>query len=88
MLTHYPILPFDKFKSIEKIKRVSSPILVIHGTNDRTIPRYHGEELFESANEPKYSNWVEGAEHNNVYDRDPKGYLDSIAKFIATLPAN
>lgn len=88
VITRYPILPFDKFKSIEKINRVNCPILVIHGTKDSTIPLYHGEQLFESANEPKYSNWVEGAEHNNVYDRDPTGYLDSIAKFIATLPAN
>ncbi|HQU91795.1 MAG TPA: alpha/beta hydrolase [Pyrinomonadaceae bacterium] len=88
VITRYPILPFDKFKSIEKIKRVNCPTLVIHGTEDSTIPLYHGEELFEAANEPKYSNWVEGAEHNNVYDRDKNGYLDSISKFIATLPAD
>lgn len=86
VLTRYPILPFDKFKSIEKISSVTCPVLVIHGTMDSTIPLYHGEQLFEAANEPKYSNWVEGAEHNNVYDRDEKGYLNSIAKFIATLP--
>lgn len=85
VITRYSILPFDKFNSIEKIKSVNCPTLVIHGTKDSTIPLYHGEELFEAANDPKYSKWIEGAEHNNVYDRDEKDYLDSIAKFISAL---
>lgn len=86
VITRYSILPFDKFESIKKINRVNCPTLVIHGTQDWTIPLYHGERLFEAAKEPKYSNWVEGAEHDNVYYRDEKGYIGSIAGFIATLP--
>jgi abhydrolase domain-containing protein 17 len=85
VITRYPILPFDKFESIEELERVKCPMLIIHGTNDWTIPIYHAEQLFESASPPKYSYWVQGAGHNNVFDRDQGEYLDSIARFAQTL---
>src|SRR4051812_33950061 len=31
VLTRWPVLPFDKFESIRKIKRVTCPALIIHG---------------------------------------------------------
>lgn len=85
VLTRFPILPFDKFESIEKIKDVRSPVLVIHGTNDWTIPSYHGQKLFESANDPKYMLRVEGAGHNDLFYRDEAGYLDAISTFANSL---
>lgn len=85
VITRYPILPFDNFKSIEKIGSVQCPVLIIHGTQDRTIPSYHGERLFEAANEPKTALWVEGAGHNNLFYTGHERYLNTIAEFARTL---
>jgi abhydrolase domain-containing protein 17 len=85
VITRYPILPFDKFENIKKIGKVTCPVLLIHGTNDWTIPSYHGHRLFERANEPKQSLWVEGAGHNDVVHKDEKSYSDSIRTFAQTL---
>ena len=85
VVTKYRMLPFDKFDSLGKIKQVGSPVLIIHGTNDRTVPFYHGEELFKAANEPKSSLWLEGAGHNDVFYREQKRYLSAIKEFASTL---
>ena len=85
VVTRYPILPFDKFENIKKIERITCPVLIIHGTNDWTIPAYHGQRLFEAANEPKYSLWIEGAGHNNVVHREEKLYLNTIRVFVQIL---
>lgn len=85
VVTRYPIFPFDKFENIKKIDKVTCPVLVIHGTNDRNIPLYHGRLLFDAANEPKQALWVEGAGHNNVVYIDEKLYLDTLRSFVQTL---
>lgn len=85
VVTRYRILPFDKFDNINKIDKIKCPLLLIHGTNDWTIPSHHGRRLFERANEPKQSLWVEGAGHNNVVYTDEKSYSDRIRSFVETL---
>lgn len=85
VVTRYPILPFDKFENVRKLDKVTCPVLVIHGTNDRTIPIYHGHRLFETANEPKQALWIEGAGHNNVVYKNEKLYLDTLRRFVNTI---
>lgn len=62
----FPLLPFDKFPSREKLRRVHSPVLVMHGQADRTIPIAHGKALYEAASEPKQALWIDGAGHDDV----------------------
>jgi fermentation-respiration switch protein FrsA (DUF1100 family) len=33
-----PLLPFDKFTNLDKIKKVNCPVLIIHGKSDEIIP--------------------------------------------------
>ena len=66
VVTGYRIFPFDKFRNVDKIKQVRCPVLIIHGRQDEVIPFWHGERLFELANEPKTHFWVDGASHNNL----------------------
>lgn len=61
----FPLLPFDKFPNLSKISRVKCPVLVMHGTDDRTIPVSHGQRLYEAAPDPKMHLWIEGAGHND-----------------------
>lgn len=60
-----PILPFDKFPSVQRISQVDCPVLVMHGEADADIPVEHGRRLYDAAPEPKLSLWVEGAGHND-----------------------
>ncbi|MEP0753040.1 alpha/beta hydrolase [Trichocoleus sp. Lan] len=65
VLTRIPIVPFDRFRNLDKIKKVRCPVLVMHGRRDEVIPFWHGEQLFAAANEPKRFLWVDEAGHND-----------------------
>ena len=86
VLTKTRLAPFDKFTSLKKIKNVNCPVLIIHGRRDRTIPFWHGENLFAEANEPKFSIWLDEADHNNVFTVAGKTYFQSIRDFTGNLP--
>ena len=72
-IAHYPFVPIklmlkDKYNSISKIDKISSPLMILHGDMDKTVPQKLGIKLFDAANEPKYSLWINGAGHHNLYD--------------------
>ena len=62
--TRVGLSPVDKFNNVRNIKKIDCPVLIIHGIDDRILPVWHGRELFEKANEPKFNLWVENAGHN------------------------
>jgi abhydrolase domain-containing protein 17 len=66
VMTHWAVLPFDRFPNIDRIRDVDRPVLVIHGTADRIIPFRHGQALYDAAPGPKRRLWVEAAGHNDV----------------------
>jgi abhydrolase domain-containing protein 17 len=85
VLTQISIYPFDKFQSISKIKNVNCPVLIIHGKRDRVIPFWHGEKLFEAANEPKSNLWIDEANHNDISSVGGKNYFTTIKNFSGKL---
>jgi hypothetical protein len=82
VLTRIPLLPFDKFHSISKLKQVRCPVLVIHGKKDEVIPFWHGERLFQEANAPKLSFWVDEAGHNNLFEVAGNRYNQVLKDFV------
>lgn len=85
VLTHIPLVPFDKFRNVEKIQRVKVPILFMHGRADRVIPFRQGLALYERVNSPKASFWVEGADHNDFELVAGERYFTALRNFAATL---
>ncbi len=85
VMTRVRIAPFDKFVNLEKMPRVSCPVLVIHGTADRTIPFWHGQRLYDAAPGPKEKLWVEGAGHNDLIESAPDAYWRALREFVARL---
>lgn len=77
----FPILPFDKFRNLGKIKKVKCPVLVMHGKADDVIPFQHGQKLFRAASEPKLSLWVSDAGHNDFMWVAGEQYADILRKF-------
>ncbi|NWT78247.1 AB17A protein, partial [Lanius ludovicianus] len=72
---------FDAFPNIEKISKITSPVLIIHGTEDEVIDFSHGLALFERCPKAVEPLWVDGAGHNDIelYSQ----YLERLRKFIS-----
>jgi hypothetical protein len=87
VLTHIPILPFDRFPNYKRIRQVHYPVLVIHGTVDSVIPFWHGEKMYELANQPKQNYWVQGADHNDLDFVAGPSYPKALRAFVASLEA-
>jgi fermentation-respiration switch protein FrsA (DUF1100 family) len=83
VLTRVPLLPFDKFPNYKNIRHVHAPVLIIHSRGDSVIAFWHGEKMFELANQPKQAFWAENADHNEM--DMAAGYLESLQKFAGTL---
>jgi fermentation-respiration switch protein FrsA (DUF1100 family) len=77
-----PILPFDKFRNIDKIKRVNCPVLVMHGRVDEVVPFQHGQRLFAAASEPKLALWVDDASHNDFMWMAGERYGKTLQEFV------
>jgi len=81
--THIPIVPFDKFDNLGKIKNVRCPVLIIHGTQDLVIPFAHGQKLYAAAGEPKRFLQVNGAGHNDLISVAGSDYGKAMQDFAA-----
>lgn len=66
--TYITLVPFDKFNSLAKITKLKIPLMVIHGTNDNTIPFWHGKKLYDATNADKYFYAISGAGHSPHLD--------------------
>ncbi len=56
----------QRFDAVQRIPKVGSPVLVVHGSLDRTIDASLGQALFAKAPEPKRWQLVEGGSHHNT----------------------
>ena len=68
--------------SIDKVPKITSPVLVIHGTEDEVIDFSHGLAIYERCPRTVEPLWVEGAGHNDVelYGQ----YLERLKQFVST----
>ena len=83
----YPIFPIsfllkDKYENDKKIKNVKNPILIMHGEVDKIVPFWMGKEIYNMANEPKYSHFTKYDNHMMQYD---ESLLITLEKFIESL---
>lgn len=73
------LLMKDQFRSDQRIKKVTAPLLILHGMHDRVVPYAMGERLFELANKPKHIvRFLDGGHE----DLDKNGALDAVARFL------
>ncbi|QQO19804.1 alpha/beta hydrolase [Bradyrhizobium diazoefficiens] len=75
------LLMRDRFRSDERIARVTVPLLVMHGTNDLAISIVFGERLFALAHEPKQFVRFAGGGHDNL---DSFGAIETARLFIGS----
>ena len=81
---YYPYLPVnfllrDRYDSKSKIQNIKIPILIMHGKMDNIVPQKMGKELFEKANDPKFSYFPDDDNHMMEYNEQ---LLNKIKTFI------
>lgn len=81
---HYPLFPFqflllDRWPSIERIGRVTAPVIVFHGSDDRMVPVSHGRALSQASSRARFLE-IPGATHNEIPIVRLRTELDAILR--------
>jgi fermentation-respiration switch protein FrsA (DUF1100 family) len=68
----YPFLPVrllmrDRYETVLHIKKISAPVLVLHGERDEVIPVGMGRAVHAAANAPKSITTFPRGGHNDLY---------------------
>ncbi len=84
---HYPWFPFrylllDHWPSLRRIGRVSSPIVIFHGTADMIVPVEHGRELARAAAAARIIEIPHGG-HNGLPQHELRIELDRLRSTLA-----
>ena len=74
-----------KFDSLSKVKRITSPVLVIHSPDDEIIPFELGQRLFENIESEKAFLEIRGG-HNDGFMQSISSYMPAIRTFSQSLP--
>lgn len=81
VVTRWPLLPFDQYRNLPKLRAVSSPVLVVHGGVDPVIADWHGRRLLAAAKEPKRHLWVPHAGHSDLISVAGETYWNRLREF-------
>lgn len=82
----FPIFPVKlilkyRFDSVERIGRLSCPVLIVHSPDDDIIPYRMGKALYERANSPKRFLEISGRHNDRDYVNEPT-YVEALRGFI------
>ena len=84
---YYPYLPAkfilkDKYKSVDKLNMLNSPIHVMHGKNDKIVPFYMGEQIYQKYDGIKSKYFSNYDDHMMDFNED---LIKSLEIFIDSL---
>jgi fermentation-respiration switch protein FrsA (DUF1100 family) len=82
----YPYLPVRwlcrfQYATVEYVRQVRCPVLVIHSVEDELVPFHHGQRIFEAAPQPKQFLRITGG-HNEGYGETAGAYPAGLEKFL------
>jgi fermentation-respiration switch protein FrsA (DUF1100 family) len=83
----FPFLPLGlllhtRYDVREKIQKIKTPLLVLHGDQDEVVPFTQGKMVFDAAPEPKKFFTIAGARHNDTYLVGGEPYFQQLQTFI------
>lgn len=89
---YYPYMPvrwFARFHypTIDFIRRVRCPVLLIHSREDETVPFEMGLELYDAANEPKEFVELHGG-HNDAFLASAETYKNALQKWLKSIQSS
>ncbi len=79
-----PVSPLitQRFEAVKRVPAIGSPLLVVHGSEDRLIPPDLGRRLFEAATGRKAFVLVEGGSHHNTNSVGQPQYRVALAELF------
>lgn len=77
------LLITQRFEAVNKVGKIGSPLLVVHGGEDQLIRPDLGRKLYEAAAEPKLFVLVEGGSHHNTNQIGQPQYREALARLFA-----
>jgi alpha-beta hydrolase superfamily lysophospholipase len=80
--TEIPVVPWDRFRNLERAPNIKPPTLVIHGHKDEVVLFRHGKKFFNALPEPKKLLEFEHAGHNDLPEIGGTRYRDQINEFL------
>ena len=82
---HYPPLPRavvpDAYPSLQRIEKLESPLLVLHGERDEIVPCSQGRALLEAAPDPKEMRVFPGLGHNDLVPLAGAAWAEAIVSW-------
>lgn len=83
----YPFLPVHllsrfSYDTRAYVRRIRSPVLVVHSRNDEIVPFHHGQAVFQAAPEPKAFLEIRGG-HNEGFLLSGRHYEQGLADFLS-----
>ena len=84
-ITEITVLPWDRFRNLQRVALVKSPSLVIHGRWDEVIPFRQGRRIHNELHEPKTFLEIKEASHNDLVEKGGQSYKESIKHFLSGL---
>jgi alpha-beta hydrolase superfamily lysophospholipase len=80
-----PIGPLitQRFASVDKVGKIGSPLLVVHGANDTLIRSELGQRLFDAATGKKHFLLVEGGSHHSTMYVGQGRYREAIQQLFS-----
>jgi pimeloyl-ACP methyl ester carboxylesterase len=79
---------FDVFPNVSRIRKVTCPVFIIHGTKDAIVPFYHGRCMYEALpDNSRYSPpfWAENMGHNNIEADMASLFVKKLRNFLLFL---
>ncbi len=73
----------QRFASIDKVARIGSPLLVVHGSDDSLIRSELAQRLYEAARGTKRFLLVEGATHHSALSVGAEQYRDAMREVFS-----
>jgi alpha-beta hydrolase superfamily lysophospholipase len=77
------LLITQRFDAVRKVDKIGSPLLVVHGGQDRLILPDLGRKLYEAAAQPKLFMLVEGGSHHNTNSVGQAQYREALAQLFS-----
>ncbi|MDP3835392.1 MAG: alpha/beta hydrolase, partial [Hydrogenophaga sp.] len=76
------LLITQRFEAVRRVPEIGSPLLVVHGGDDRLIQPELGRKLFEAATGRKAFVLVEGGSHHNTNSVGQAQYRTALASLF------
>ena len=85
---HYPLLPVtlllrDRFASLDAIRDVGCPVLVVAGDGDRIVPVGQSRRLYDEIRAPKDLLIIAGADHNDPELGAGEEMMAAVVRFLS-----